>query len=501
VAPPSDQQTPFDEDAFLAGQIPIMGGSGQTKLPPRQRTPEQPVPWRKRAELVDQPRYFDEDSYLRLSARVKQKEEKPEEEEEKPFDERAYLAGRIPLVRGGTPDLTTPLPVAEERDRYEDQDQQRNQQPFDEDAYLSGNLNLLGGSTDAVRPSRVRHVDETPAAPWVRSEEVAADYDESTYLSGKVALVRCSVDVDLAPKHHYIRQVPQQDFKQPAPWSGREEKAVPDELFDEDAYLRTGTIKPREAGAPEYAENEEYSQEPESTVPDELFDEEQFLRTGQVKPAQQPRDSNLLKENKKDSKLFHQKAPWERDDEGEDTTTAEGDFDEDAFLKGRLSLGRGVSAEREAPAYGLPSSPGFTKIPSKAFMRLTRSVSRECSREGSPFYEDEDSGYRSPPDAVHEEEEEQEEDENQGEACDDLMYTGKDIPSRTFHVLQKNIGKSNKDPYNVLRQRGKEDGLDVDEAIEKLDIDSHQPDHYLEVLKQSVQEGDKVEYEDEVTDF
>ncbi len=46
----------------------------------------------------------------------------------------------------------------------------------------------------------------------------------------------------------------------------------------------------------------------------------------------------------------------------------------------------------------------------------------------------------------------------------------------------------------LKRQQSKEDeGIDVDDAIEKLDIEEHNPQKYLDILKRSVEgDGSKV---------
>jgi len=67
------------------------------------------------------------------------------------------------------------------------------------------------------------------------------------------------------------------------------------------------------------------------------------------------------------------------------------------------------------------------------------------------------------------------------------VYVGKKIPSKTFQRLQKVMDR--RASIDMLN-----DGqLDVDVAVDKIDIGTHEPDKYLDLLRKSVEEQMGVE--------
>ena len=44
------------------------------------------------------------------------------------------------------------------------------------------------------------------------------------------------------------------------------------------------------------------------------------------------------------------------------------------------------------------------------------------------------------------------------------------------------------DPIERLKEKAREVGFDVESAMDKLQIDKHDPDKYLEILKESLQQ-------------
>ena len=78
-------------------------------------------------------------------------------------------------------------------------------------------------------------------------------------------------------------------------------------------------------------------------------------------------------------------------------------------------------------------------------------------------------------------------DEHEDTAIKNLVYVGKKIPSKTFQRLQKVMDR--RASVDMLN-----DGqLDVDVAVDKIDIGTHEPDKYLDLLRKSVEEQMGVE--------
>ena len=68
-----------------------------------------------------------------------------------------------------------------------------------------------------------------------------------------------------------------------------------------------------------------------------------------------------------------------------------------------------------------------------------------------------------------------------------LVYVGRKIPSKTFQRLQKVMDRrASVDKQNDPR-------IDVDVAVDKIDIGTHEPDKYLDLLRKSVEEQMGVE--------
>ena len=68
-----------------------------------------------------------------------------------------------------------------------------------------------------------------------------------------------------------------------------------------------------------------------------------------------------------------------------------------------------------------------------------------------------------------------------------LVYVGKNIPSKAFKRLQTVMDRrASIDLLNDAR-------LDVDVAMDKIDIGAHEPDQYLDLLRKSVEEQTGIE--------
>ncbi|KAK2179229.1 hypothetical protein NP493_504g03064 [Ridgeia piscesae] len=196
---------------------------------------------------------------------------------------------------------------------------------------------------------------------------------------------------------------------------------------------------------------------------DEDFDEEAYL-LGKIPILRSSVDRVLPP---RDDKKRHERerAPWERDPTNDD---AGRDFDENAFL------GRSISETDNDQSGG--DADGVTPV--RTFHVLRRSESREMTPDGA---------YQSAWD-----------DEHEDPAIKNLVYVGKKIPSKTFQRLQKVMDR--RASIDMLN-----DGqLDVDVAVDKIDIGTHEPDKYLDLLRKSVEEQMGVEVaveNDETTDF
>jgi hypothetical protein len=251
----------------------------------------------------------------------------------------------------------------------------------------------------------------------------------------------------------------------------------------------------------------------------EEFDEEAFLHgrvpilRDSVEKELPPRPSDEgrpPRPDKRDPRRYRKRAPWEKEDpETDPGTTSDADFSEDAFLargsNGAYSRSRSASREVENLLNGDEGAPKRT------FVILRRSHSRDggtstsISRSSTPFSQ---SGADSADEAAT---------ESDGEAIKSMFYTGNKIPSKTFSRLQMLTNrrtsepkKPSSDPIERLKEKAREETSNVyesnvDDAMEQLNIDNHDPDKYLEILKESLEQQTdapiKIEAENEVTDF
>jgi len=316
---------------------------------------------------------------------------KEEPVEEKPFDEHAYLAGRIPLVQGGPIDPSTfNAPVTRPPRREREEDKPKLDVPFNEQAYLSGKINILGNPTQRAplpprsKPAAVRAVWQKDDKPLVSEDE----YSEESFLKGDFSLVKTSVD----------RPIP---------------------------------LRARGANAR--------------------------------------------------SRQFRERAPWERETAADEPAPcSDAEFDENAFLSGKLYK-QDSSREQsiESDAEGASRNIRILRRSASNDRRLDKAtddvlVGFNCFSEDDAAGSDFDKTYS------------------------DYVYVGKSIPSRTFLRLKKTMARKtvaerNRAPVDSierLKNKPIEDQhhLDVDKAMEQLPVENHDPETYMELLKNSVQQ-------------
>lgn len=428
----------FDEAAYLAGQISVLGQKSPVSTPSCR------------------------------NSRIEQNQEEEKEEErndDKPFDERAYLAGRIPLVKGGPidPNLFDLPPSSSSGGRQEGKDEtderdDENKKPFDERAYLAGRIPLVkGGTVDPTQfnvPERrgVRRHRE-PNRPRLRQP-----FNEGAYLAGKLNI---------------LGQEPER------------QRHVPSRL-------------PSGAGGGVEAKPSWYKRD-EDMVSEDEYDEEAFLR-GKFSIVRRSidRELPLRKVVLERSKFARERASWQRENQEEETgrggTCSETEFDERAFLAGRS--GRRIATEKEY------STDSEASLPSKTLRFLRRSVSSERSADeytGRGWHSSNEGGLSG-----------DETGSDQEKPYDVYMYQGRDIPSKIFSRLKKTMDRKEaaektkirpRDPIERLKEKSLENlGIDVDTALERLEIGKHDPDAYMEMLKKATSDI-RIEGDNEVTDF
>ena len=81
------------------------------------------------------------------------------------------------------------------------------------------------------------------------------------------------------------------------------------------------------------------------------------------------------KAKKKKARSYRERAPWEKPEVDSDDSGNGNDFAEEDYLAGRIALVDRTSGDVNR----LESSDRFARIPSKAFNKLRRSVSRDDS--------------------------------------------------------------------------------------------------------------------------
>ncbi|ELT92954.1 hypothetical protein CAPTEDRAFT_224947 [Capitella teleta] len=480
-----DTQKSFDESAFLGRkqQEEQNGAVDEAESP---KTEEKP---------------FDENAFLRRtpSHALDQQDEEDQKEKEKLFNERAYLAGRIPLVQGGDVDPAAII-MPEEKPKPEKEEVLPTAvENYDESEYLSGKISILGGSTE--RPQiQPRCVQNDP-------------YDKSKMQR------RYSVDVIqgespswITSKRGSLRRLSTTDC-------GCRRASDLHDFYIECIALRVKATfadlkRMEESGGVNGEEKVPWVKSEEQKKAEE-FDEEAFLK-GRIPllrdsvdkdlPPRQADEGRPPLPDKKDPRRYRKRAPWEKDDPEIDSgACSDADFSEDTFLA-RGSNGvanRSRSASREVETLMNGDEP-----PKRTFVVLRRSQSRDgitstsISRSSTPFSQ---SGAESADESAA---------ESDGEAIKNLYYVGKKIPSKTFSRLQMLTNRRSSDPRKPpsadpierLKEKAKEgDTFNVDSAMEKLDIEKHEPDKYLEILKESLQQQSDmsvtVEAESEITDF
>jgi hypothetical protein len=435
------QEPEFDEAAYLAGRIPIIG-SGSTK----------PVPPRSHAIARNE------------SGPV---EEEREDENKKPFDERAYLAGRIPLVSGGPidpelfnlpiPDATSAAAAAAD-DVGEDGEEGRdeNKKPFDERAYLAGRIPLVKGGT--IDPTQFNVPERRVVKKYkdVNRPRLRQPFDEKSYLAGKLNIL--GETNDRPPR-----------------------REAPTSIFSNN---RSEDVKPS------------WCKGDEDMVSEDEYSEDSFLK-GRIAIVRRSVDRELPQRRAQDvtgkARYRLERAAWQKgepDDDGRGGICSDTEFDERAYLAGRW---RG---QHLAPDKEYSTDTETADAPSKTLRILRRSVSSErstdedwrCLASGDEASSDQEAPY------------------------DCYMYQGRNIPSKIFSRLKRTMDRKaaaehktrSDDPIERLREKSLEQvGIDVDTAIERMEIGQHDPDTYMKLLKQSVEQNDhiRIEPDNEVTDF
>lgn len=129
-------------------------------------------------------------------------------ERQRLFNEQAFLAGKIPIVHGGDVDPKV-IEYYETQGNniyihnpVEDGDKPHLKTDFDEKAFLAGKVPIISGESEKQpegfnKPEKIKE-----KAPWQKDEYVSItsndEFDEKEFLKGGRGTVRQSVDRELA---------------------------------------------------------------------------------------------------------------------------------------------------------------------------------------------------------------------------------------------------------------------------------------------------------------
>ncbi|KAK2158691.1 hypothetical protein LSH36_165g01012 [Paralvinella palmiformis] len=169
---------------------------------------------------------------------------------------------------------------------------------------------------------------------------------------------------------------------------------------------------------------------------DEGFDEDAYLR-GKIPILRDSVPRELPPRDVNKPKTYRERAPWERADDDDKPVDADKEFDEDKYLAGRADICVRKSVDRDltSPAR---SEDQFSKIPSRTFHYLRRSMSREGSPSSSI------SSGRPPSRQSSYDSQDEDEEPDPNKPYNEMVYVGKKIPSKAFLRLEKSMNRKAK---------------------------------------------------------
>ncbi|CAD5124111.1 DgyrCDS12413 [Dimorphilus gyrociliatus] len=230
-------------------------------------------------------------------------------EKQRLFNEQAFLAGKIPIVHGGNVDPKV-IEYYESQtnnntvsNSLEEGDKPHLKTDFDEKAFLAGKVPIISGEGENQpagfnKPEKIKE-----KAPWQREEinpvVTTDDFDEKEFLKGGRGTVRQSVDRELASTPVFERTA---YTRNKAPWERRfrDDGTVSDAEFDESRFIRR-----RQRGSnKENAVNSEFYRTSRSISKERFLQNDEYERGCRTDDEDSPRRRLVYTGSKIPSKYF-----------------------------------------------------------------------------------------------------------------------------------------------------------------------------------------------------